>query len=171
MGLRIRRSIKIAPGVRLNFGKKGISTSIGKRGAGITIGPTGTTAHVGIPGTGISYVKKVGTAKKSAKEKLQSTDENEKPKRKYSCLGSFLAISGIVIVMAIHSTCEWSALTLSILVICVLYILFASITYFSNTLKKILRPIQITQKTYPKQWSLQHPRLIQKTYLKKWSLP
>lgn len=43
MGLRIRKSIKIAPGVRLNFGKKGISTSIGKRGAGITIGPTGTT--------------------------------------------------------------------------------------------------------------------------------
>ena len=38
--------------------------------------------------------------------------------------------------MAIHSTCEWSALTLSILVICVLYILFASVTYFSNTLKK-----------------------------------
>lgn len=136
MGLRIRKSIKIAPGVRLNFGKKGISTSIGKRGAGITIGPTGTTAHVGIPGTGISYVKKVGTTKKSAKEKLQSTGENEKPKRNYSCLGSFLAISGIVIVMAILSTCELSALTLSILVICVLYILFASITYFSNTLKK-----------------------------------
>ena len=136
MGLRIRKSIKIAPGVRLNFGKKGISTSIGKRGAGITIGPTGTTAHVGIPGTGISYVKKVGTTKKSAKEKLQSTGENEKPKRNYSCLGSFLAISGIVIVMAILSTCEWSALTLSILVICVLYILFASITYISNTLKK-----------------------------------
>lgn len=136
MGLRIRKSIKIAPGVRLNFGKKGISTSIGKRGAGITIGPTGTTAHVGIPGTGISYVKKVGTTKKSAKEKLQSTGENEKPKRNYSCLGIFLAISGIVIVMAILSTCELSALTLSILVICVLYILFASITYFSNTLKK-----------------------------------
>lgn len=136
MGLRIRKSIKIAPGVRLNFGKKGISTSIGKRGAGITIGPTGTTAHIGIPGTGISYVKKVGTTKKSVKEKLQSTGENEKPKRNYSCLGSFLAFSGIVIVMAIHSTYAWTALTLSILIICVLYILFASITYFSNTLKK-----------------------------------
>ena len=136
MGFRIRKSIKVAPGVRLNFGKKGISTSIGKRGAGITIGPTGTTAHVGIPGTGISYVKKVGTTKKSVEEKSQSTGENKKPKRNYSCLGSFLAFSGIVIVMAIHSTCEWTALTLSILVICVLYILFASITYFSNTLKK-----------------------------------
>ena len=120
----------------MNFGKKGISTSIGKRGAGITIGPTGTTAHVGIPGTGISYVKKVGTTKKSAMEKLQSTGENEKPKRNYSCLGSFLAISGIVIVMAIHSTCEWSALTLSILIICMLYIFFAIITYFCNILKK-----------------------------------
>lgn len=136
MGLRIRKSIKIAPGVRLNFGKKGISTSIGKRGAGITIGPTGTTAHVGIPGTGISYVKKVGTTKKSAMEKLQSTGENEKPKRNYSCLGSFLAFSGIVIVMAIHSTYTWTALTLSILIICVLYIFFAIITYFCNILKK-----------------------------------
>lgn len=136
MGLRIRKSIKIAPGVRLNFGKKGISTSIGKRGAGITIGPTGTTAHVGIPGTGISYVKKVGTTKKSVDEKSQSTGENKKPKRNYSCLGSFWAISGIVIVMAIHSTCEWTALTLSILVICVLYISFAIITYLGNILKK-----------------------------------
>lgn len=136
MGLRIRKSIKIAPGVRLNFGKKGISTSIGKRGAGITIGPTGTTAHVGIPGTGISYVKKVGTTKKSAMEKLQSTGENEKPIRNYSCLGSFLAFSGIVIVMAIHSTYTWTALTLSILIICVLYIFFAIITYFCNILKK-----------------------------------
>lgn len=136
MGLRIRKSIKIAPGVRLNFGKKGISTSIGKRGAGITIGPTGTTAHVGIPGTGIPYVKKVGTTKKSAMEKLQSTGENEKPIRNYSCLGSFLAFSGIVIVMAIHSTYTWTALTLSILIICVLYIFFAIITYFCNILKK-----------------------------------
>ncbi len=63
MGFRIRKSIKVAPGVRLNFGKKGISTSIGKRGAGINIGPTGTTAHVGIPGTGISYVKKLAQVK------------------------------------------------------------------------------------------------------------
>ena len=38
--------------------------------------------------------------------------------------------------MAIHSTCEWTALTLSILVICVLYISFAIITYLGNILKK-----------------------------------
>lgn len=78
MGLRIRKSIKVAPGVRLNFGKKGISTSIGKRGAGITVGPTGTTVHVGIPGTGISYVKKVGTTKTNVKAGRESASCQEK---------------------------------------------------------------------------------------------
>jgi len=33
MGLRLRKSIKILPGVKLNISKSGISTSIGVRGA------------------------------------------------------------------------------------------------------------------------------------------
>lgn len=134
MGFRIRKSIKVAPGVRLNFGKNGISTSIGKRGAGITIGPTGATAHVGIPGTGISYVKKVGTTNTSVKEKQEPTDNGENTKGKFSCLGCFLAFFVIVIVMVLHSTYEWTALTLSILVICVLYIAFAFKVYLNKTL-------------------------------------
>jgi hypothetical protein len=55
MGFRFRRSIKILPGVRLNFGKRGISTSIGIRGAHITLGKTGTRTTVGLPGSGLSY--------------------------------------------------------------------------------------------------------------------
>jgi hypothetical protein len=55
MGFRFRRSIKILPGVRLNFGKRGISTSIGIRGAHITVGKTGTRTTVGLPGSGLSY--------------------------------------------------------------------------------------------------------------------
>ena len=55
MGFRFRRSIKILPGVRLNFGKRGISTSIGIRGAHVTIGKTGTRTTVGLPGSGLSY--------------------------------------------------------------------------------------------------------------------
>ena len=35
---RFRRSIKILPGIRLNVGKRGVSTSIGVRGAHITVG-------------------------------------------------------------------------------------------------------------------------------------
>jgi hypothetical protein len=51
----VSRSIKLLPGIRLNFGKRGISTSIGVRGAHVTFGRTGTRTTVGLPGTGISY--------------------------------------------------------------------------------------------------------------------
>ena len=55
MGFRFRRSIRIMPGVRLNVGKRGVSTSIGVRGAHVTIGKTGVRRTVGIPGTGLSW--------------------------------------------------------------------------------------------------------------------
>lgn len=77
MGLRFRRTIKIAPGVRLNIGKRGISTSIGKRGAGVTFGTKGTTAHVGIPGTGISYTTKVGSKKNHSNNSIPKTHQSQ----------------------------------------------------------------------------------------------
>lgn len=52
---RFRRTIKIAPGVRLNIGKTGVSTSVGVRGANVTFGKRGTTSTIGIPGSGLSY--------------------------------------------------------------------------------------------------------------------
>lgn len=56
MGFRFRKSVKIAPGVKLNFGKKSTSVSFGGKGAHYTISSTGRkTSTVGIPGTGISY--------------------------------------------------------------------------------------------------------------------
>jgi hypothetical protein len=55
MGFRFRRSVKILPGIRLNFGKRGVSTSIGVRGAHVTFGRTGTRTTVGLPGSGLSY--------------------------------------------------------------------------------------------------------------------
>lgn len=55
MGFRFRKSIKIAPGISLNLGKKGISASIGPRGAKVTIGSRGSRATLGIPGTGMSF--------------------------------------------------------------------------------------------------------------------
>jgi Protein of unknown function (DUF4236) len=55
MGFRFRRSIKILPGIRLNFGKRGVSTSIGVRGAHVTFGKNGTRTTVGLPGTGLDY--------------------------------------------------------------------------------------------------------------------
>ena len=57
MGFKFRRSVKIMPGVKLNFSKRGVSTTFGVKGARYTMGSGGRrTASVGIPGTGISYV-------------------------------------------------------------------------------------------------------------------
>jgi tetratricopeptide (TPR) repeat protein len=57
--LRFRRSIRIAPGIKLNLGKRGISASVGVRGAHETFHISGRrTTSVGIPGTGISYIQR-----------------------------------------------------------------------------------------------------------------
>lgn len=56
MGFRFRRSIKIIPGVRVNIGKKGVSSvSLGGRGARTTISKKGVRNTVGLTGTGLSY--------------------------------------------------------------------------------------------------------------------
>ena len=66
MGLRFRKSIKIAPGVKLNINKKSCSVTVGKRGAHYTINSKGKhTASVGIPGTGLSYTHTSSGSKKN----------------------------------------------------------------------------------------------------------
>ncbi|WP_153098774.1 DUF4236 domain-containing protein [Paraburkholderia hayleyella] len=52
MGWSFRKSIKIAPGIRINFSKSGISTSFG--GKGFTYNTRGRVT-ISIPGTGIRY--------------------------------------------------------------------------------------------------------------------
>jgi uncharacterized protein DUF4236 len=54
MGFRFRKSFKIAPGVRINLSKSGVSTSVGRRGATLNFSSKGTRATVGIPGSGLS---------------------------------------------------------------------------------------------------------------------
>ncbi len=54
MAIRFRKSRKIAPGVRLNIGKRGVSASVGARGASVSAGKGGLHANLGAPGTGIS---------------------------------------------------------------------------------------------------------------------
>jgi len=61
MGLRFRKSIKILPGVRINYGLHSTSLSIGGKGFRTTYSSTGrVTRSVGIPGTGLSYVTSSG---------------------------------------------------------------------------------------------------------------
>lgn len=67
MGMRFRKSKKIAPGVKVNVGKKGASVTLGAKGVHHTISTSGRkTTSVGVPGTGISYVKTSGNAPKQS---------------------------------------------------------------------------------------------------------
>ena len=90
MGLGFKKSIKIAPGVRVNLGKKSAGLSFGVKGASYSINSSGRkTTTIGIPGTGLSYStssrKKHSTAKskrnqlecemaKAEKEKLKQLE-------------------------------------------------------------------------------------------------
>lgn len=78
MGLRFRKSIKIAPGVRLNFGKKSTSISFGGKGFRYTINSKGQRrTTVGIPGTGIYYTE----THSSKRHKTNSYTRNAELKR------------------------------------------------------------------------------------------
>lgn len=62
MGFRSRKSIKIAPGVKLNVGKKSVGISVGGKHGGISVNSkTGARARVSVPGTGLSYTSKIGS--------------------------------------------------------------------------------------------------------------
>lgn len=76
MGFRLRKSIKIAPGVKLNLSKSGISTTIGKRGASINVGKKGTYSNIGVPGTGISMRNKIGGGNSSSNAQHGSSGYN-----------------------------------------------------------------------------------------------
>lgn len=70
MGLKYRKSVKIAPGVRLNVSNKSTSISIGGNGFRKTYSSTGrTTTTVSIPGTGLSYSTSSKASKKAAEPK------------------------------------------------------------------------------------------------------
>lgn len=77
MGFKFRKSIKIAPGIKLNIGKKSAGISIGGKTGGISFNTkTGARARVSAPGTGLSYSTKIGgrksTASKTKKENIDN---------------------------------------------------------------------------------------------------
>jgi hypothetical protein len=62
MAIRFHRSLKLLPGIRLNFGKRGIGISAGIPGLRVGVDSRGKGyTSAGIPGTGLSvrnYAKK-----------------------------------------------------------------------------------------------------------------
>ena len=71
MGLRFRKSIKIAPGVKLNLNKKSTSISFGGKHGGVTVNSKrGASYRVSAPGTGLSYTGKIGGSSKKKSDYL-----------------------------------------------------------------------------------------------------
>jgi hypothetical protein len=60
-GFRFQKRITLIPGLlRINLSKSGASLSAGPQGADVNIGKDGVTTSAGIPGTGLSYRRKLG---------------------------------------------------------------------------------------------------------------
>ncbi|WP_445321761.1 DUF4236 domain-containing protein [Paenibacillus sp. FSL H3-0310] len=70
---RFRKSINLGGGVKLNLGKKGVGISAGVKGARVSAGPSGKRATVSLPGTGLSYSKKIGGGKSSHSSRSNPT--------------------------------------------------------------------------------------------------
>lgn len=116
MGFRFRKSVKIAPGVRLNIGKKSVGISAGVKGARVSVNSSGrVTKSVGIPGTGLSYVttsKLGGSEEPDEREPLAPMDEAPEsqpqpdppqPPRKYKglkVLSVALIVFGLILSIA-----------------------------------------------------------------------
>jgi hypothetical protein len=69
--MRFHKSIKIAPGVKLNFSKSGISSTVGGKGLSVNVGGKGAYLNTGIPGTGISNRTKLDGGNETKKRKTQ----------------------------------------------------------------------------------------------------
>lgn len=100
MGFRFRRSVRIAPGIRINFNAKSTSVRIGPRGLGYTISSTGKK-HVtaGIPGTGLSFTQTVAPARKAVPSQpqliaqaIEPTEAGRKSPSKFSIAATVLVI-------------------------------------------------------------------------------
>jgi hypothetical protein len=76
MGFRFRKSVKIAPGVKINLSKSGGSLSLGTRGATVNIGSRGVRSTYSIPGTGISYVTQTFADKNAKSNSSNSSNRS-----------------------------------------------------------------------------------------------
>ena len=82
MPIRFRRTLRVAPGVKLNFSKSGVSTTVGPKGFHFTFGKRGVRRTVSIPGTGVSevdYIKKNET--EGQKERKAEREEEGEAKK------------------------------------------------------------------------------------------
>lgn len=93
MSLRFRRYIRIAPGLRLNVGLRGLSATLGPRGASLNIGQQGIYSNLGIPGTGISSRQRLsgGSERQSARDSYRMSMKDLRALERSKALASATA--------------------------------------------------------------------------------
>lgn len=78
MGMRFRKSIKIAPGVKVNVGKKSVGVSVGGKHGGVSMNSkNGARVRASAPGTGFSYSEKIGKSSKKSGQAYNAPDEDD----------------------------------------------------------------------------------------------
>lgn len=101
MGWNFRKSVKIAPGVKVNFSKRGASVSAGPKGFKVSVNSKGKVHQtVSIPGTGLYSRKKIADINSSKKEGLSVKVNMSKFKRKWTILKLFTLFLSIIFAMA-----------------------------------------------------------------------
>ena len=97
MGVRFRKSTKIAPGVKLNFNKKSVGITVGGKGIHYTINSSGKkTSSIGIPGTGLSYSTSSNSRNsKSKKSSTANVTASNGGNNNSGCSGCLLVFLGI----------------------------------------------------------------------------
>ena len=105
MGWNYRKRIRIAPGVKLNISKSGVSTTIGGKGASINVGKNGAYLNTSIPGTGWYNRQKISTGKKSYRfsgvlgTQDDSHDSFFKIRNTWGCVFRWLGILAFIYLM------------------------------------------------------------------------
>ena len=90
MSFRFQRRIKILPVLRLNVSKTGFSWTVGTRGASVTARDGKLTGNVGIPGTGLSYRKRLDLPSQD------QVDQGEPRPTPASSTPSWLVLAGVL---------------------------------------------------------------------------
>lgn len=99
MAFRFRRTMKIAPGVRLNLSKTGVSARVGPRGAGLTVGKSGTTVSAGIPGSGLHTSQKLTAGKSGARNHPPAVPPDQQKLGFFGWIGVFAVVAGLIWVL------------------------------------------------------------------------
>ena len=119
MGLRIRKSVKIAPGVRMTAGRKSASISVGTKGARITKSTTGRkTTTLGVPGTGVSHVSTSRGRRKKRRSSSVGTDSRYSPKTYKVCGIIMLVIAAAAFLIGLPTLAYSGWLFIAIGILC-----------------------------------------------------